>query len=167
MATPIGLTRRLQALHALGWSTNEVARITGLTAATVRRLARAEGSMSPPTEMKILHGYARASARVPHPRDDEHRAELARRRLKAYEQGWAPPYAWDDIDDESATPKGVRRPGNSVPIVGIDEAVLLLQLGVAPLEVARRLGVKPFSLARRLRRAQLHKWASMVERASS
>ena len=167
MATPIGLTRRLQALYALGWTTNEVARITGLTAATVRRLAREQSTSSPPTEMKILHAYARASSRVPHPRDDEQRAELARRRTMAYERGWAPPYAWDDIDDPTATPKGVRRPGKTFPIVGVDEALLLLQLGVAPIEVARRLAVQPQSLARRLRRAQLHKWASLVERSTS
>lgn len=164
MPTRIGLTRRLQALRALGWTTSEVARITGLYRATIRRVTNDERcTVTAPTARAIIWGYARASHRTPPATTERACAAVDQVRRHAIGRGWAPPMAWDDIDDPRETPTGIRRTGSS-EIAGVDEAILLLQLGVAPDEVARRLGVQRSSLGRRLRRAQEHKWAALVER---
>lgn len=164
IVTRIGITRRLQALRALGWSTSQIATITGLYTATVTRITNdPHVRITEPTMRRVVAGYARTETRLPPARDARERQQVAALRNGAQERGWAPPHAWDNIDDPDEQPKGVRT-SSTVFVVGVDEAVLLLQLGVHPSEVARRLGVKRESLARRLRRAKQHKWAAAVER---
>lgn len=164
MATRFGITRRLQALRALGWTNSQIARLTGLYRATIRRIINDPHCMiTPATARAITLTYERAAHHPPQPRTAQQEAAVDQVRRSALDRGWAPPMAWDDIDDPRETPTGIRRPGVSAT-ADVDEAILLLQLGTSPDEVTRRLGVQRASLGRRLRRAQEHKWAALVER---
>lgn len=160
--TRVGITRRLQALRALGWSTMQIARLTGLYPDTVRRITNdPTAPIHPTTARRIVTAYGRAAHHVP-PDSRTHQVQQLRR--DAYGRGWAPPYAWDRIDDPQEAAKGVRDPDEHASIAAVDEALLLLRLGVLPEQAAQRLGVQQASLARRLRRAGETRWARVMER---
>lgn len=163
MLTRVGLTRRLQALRALGWAPSQLARLTGLPVAAVVRLCHDDTTpVTEPDARAIIDVYTRTSARLPPRRTPVEARAVDQARTAAAAKAWAPPFAWDDIDHDQH-PSGVRPVRDHPEVPTVDEAILLMQLRVAPSEVARRLGVKPESLARRLRRAKEHRWARYVE----
>lgn len=103
-ASGVGVVRRVQALAALGWPATEVARLAGLSPAEAARLAVSDpsGRVHPRVAAAVAATYARLHM-TPGP--------SARARARADALGWAPPLAWDDIDDPEQTPTG-RRAGD-------------------------------------------------------
>lgn len=100
-----GTARRLQALHALGYS--------------LARLEREVGCYSLGAIKDVVHGrvvvieaqhavavaeaYERLSMRLPQATNRNEASGITRARNTAKRNGWAPPLAWDDIDtDERA-----------------------------------------------------------------
>lgn len=98
--TPIGIQRRLRALQAIGWSARAVAAEMGTEETTLRNLIRREHPqfVRRAYAERILAAYDVLSAT---PRGGR---GAARARNAAAANGWAPPSAWDDIDDPHEDP---------------------------------------------------------------
>lgn len=145
-----GTTRRLQALAAMGHGLTEVRTITGLPLMTlsVLRSGSVDGT-SPRNHTAVAAAFDRLAMR-PGP--------STRARLQATREGWAPPLAWDDIDDPQETPAHATSP-DGIDHLAIDLAVTgtrlvtltiperhiavtrLAGMGLADTDIARRVGV--------------------------
>ena len=97
----VGATRRLQALGAMGWSMMAVADETGLHFVTLACVQRG-------AQKRIGAQLNRGITDV-HDRLHMTPGPSVRARNDAHRNGWAPPLAWDDIDDPDETPTGVER----------------------------------------------------------
>jgi hypothetical protein len=91
---PTGTRRRLEALAALGWTFGDLAQRFGVDTTTPRKWC-VHPLVARTTAERVKQLY-RDLAATPGP------SERARRR--AVRKGWAPPAAWDDIDDPNAKP---------------------------------------------------------------
>jgi hypothetical protein len=132
---PTGTRRRMQAMAAVGWPLGEQA----------RRLGRGLSNYSKTLDSRwCTAGTARAVAglyeqlsMVPGP--------SGRSRQRAGSLGWAPPLAWDDIDDPACRPKlgsGSRR---LRPLTVAERRAVVHRMwrdGTRDAVVAERLGVK-------------------------
>lgn len=93
----LGARRRVQALAWMGWPNREIARRIGCS----------------PRSLPTLLSRGRISARLAHRIADVYEqlsTVLGPSRIaaaKARQLGFAPPLAWDDIDNERERPKGV------------------------------------------------------------
>jgi transposase len=145
----VGSVRRVQALVALGHSLKDIAEATGLNASTVSNwLNRVGPTVLTETADRIADVYARRCMTVP----QGWIAERARR--KAERAGWAPPLAWDDIDDPNCLPTGVRATGPAEPVAyrDLDEVVVLRAMHCEDLRLTR---AERFDLVRELHRQGL------------
>lgn len=138
----IGVTRRLRALVALGYSQNELCRRSGISPSTLSHLIR--GSVdrtSVETARRVTALYDALSMR---PGPSDYHRNYARR------LGWVPPLAWDDdlIDNPQAKPDlGEKR------TIRWDERYLeLREIGLTDVEILHRWGIQPQSLLRQLER---------------
>ena len=102
--------RRIQALLALGWSAREIAEAGGLPdGRDVTRILNGRTRADEPkwverkTFTAICRAYDRLAMTIPPPK---HARDRDRRRALA--KGFAPPLAWDDIDNPYDHPKGLR-----------------------------------------------------------
>ena len=94
-----GTHRRIEALWAIGWTSADIAKAAGWASPqAVTELMKRECYVFTTSAQTIGIVYDRLSGK-PGP------STTNRRRARA--KGWAPPLAWDDIDNDQ-TPKGVR-----------------------------------------------------------
>lgn len=99
----LGSMRRLQALAFMCYGVKILGAETGLSTRHVWQVRRGDFPvMLKTTHIAIADAFERLSAHV----GPEPKAGLYARRI-----GWAPPLAWDDIDDPAEQPKGLRKPG--------------------------------------------------------
>lgn len=102
--TPVGIQRRLQALTAMGWSMQEIARRTGVDLDGLKRLRRRENP-------KFVREYVATAVLAVYQELSETRAPSSRSSSRSITEarraGYAPPAAWDAIDDLEEKPKGV------------------------------------------------------------
>jgi transcriptional regulator with XRE-family HTH domain len=94
-----GVKRRLEALHAIGWTGQQLADELGITLQAVHRLRTVKRPIYPSTAEKIRGLYERLSSQP------QAGYQADRMRRLALKHGWAPPLAWDDIDDLDEKPK--------------------------------------------------------------
>lgn len=92
----IGTRRRIRALARLGWPAHEVAARSGMTESQVLRAGRKD-RIRRETAEKIRVAYDEMSMRLG---PNRHLS------LWAAARGYAPPLAWDDIDDPDEVPQG-------------------------------------------------------------
>jgi hypothetical protein len=117
----IGAQRRLQALMRLGWSSQRIAIEAGQAHRNhvLRILNGQKGKptnwLQRDTDQWVRDVYDRLCMTVP---DDGY---AARTRAFAERQGWAPPLAWDDIDNDAAPVGKVRHGGFKD---SVDEAMI-------------------------------------------
>jgi len=101
--SPLGTQRRLRALAAIGWRTEDLAERLGMPRRNVHllRTKPRTPTINRTTAERVARLYEQLSGR-PGP------SELTRKRARA--RGWAPPMAWDDerLDDPRARARGVR-----------------------------------------------------------
>jgi hypothetical protein len=140
----IGTQRRIQALHAIGWTLSDVA--AGIDADR-RNFGRIfdQDEVRAETAQAVRDLYRRAWDRPP-AEDTPTAAYWARRaREDAAERGWAPPMAWDDdaIDLPEGRPaKGWQRTRTSWRTADLVADVAELEgQGYRREDAARRLGV--------------------------
>ncbi len=95
----LGTTRRIEALMAIGWTSGHIADLIGVTRSGVRRIKYSR-TVQIGTARRVEAAYDALSGR-PGP------SEMTRGRARSL--GYAPPLAWDDIDNPDETPQGVRR----------------------------------------------------------
>lgn len=97
-----GAKRRIQALCAIGWTQKELAERLGFAKLTLNRLAQGHyETLLVERDKKIRRLYDELSA-IPRFGTPEARKS----RAWARKNGWAPPLAWDNIDDLKERPKG-------------------------------------------------------------
>jgi transcriptional regulator with XRE-family HTH domain len=149
-----GTHRRVQALVACGWSQLKLAERLGMLRSNF-------GTMM--NNAKVHAGTARAVGALydelwdQAPPEAEWRDKIAASRSRNYAaaRGWAPPAAWDDIDDPDASPADGWRRGPDKPLRGAElaaEARELFSLGFSLDEATGRLGVSRDTLQSALRR---------------
>lgn len=88
--------RRLQAMAALGWTSARIAEASSIPEMTVKRILQGRhDSVYRRTDNAVRTFYDAFSGTVPHGRP------AVRARTLASRNGWAPPLAWDDIDNDT------------------------------------------------------------------
>lgn len=109
--THVGTVRRARALAAIGWPGVDIQHEAGLAKKTVVRLLRGDlVTTEHATRRAIADVYDRLWATRP-----ERSKHTVRAERRAAREGWAPPMAWDNVDDPRERPKlGRRDPGAEV-----------------------------------------------------
>ena len=146
----VGILRRIRALHAIGWSGHQVADACGLSVNTLRSIGyHQSGTVHAATAQSVMAGYERLSMAIPEGR------YANRARASARRKGWAPPLAWDDIDDPDEQPAAWQwRPVHLRPAEEmLSELDHLLGLGVSIHQAARQLGVSVGAIEKAQERA--------------
>jgi hypothetical protein len=94
-----GTVRRVRALMRLGWTAARIGEQSGQGRAMVQRLSAAcRPRVNVATERRVRQAFDVLSGSV---------GPSARTAARARRAGWAPPLAWDCIDDPSDRPHGV------------------------------------------------------------
>lgn len=112
----LGTTRRLQALYALGWTEEDIARRLGVSGARVGHLMNGYfPTLYPSTVESVARVYDELCMTVPEDPAPQRRGEVRvheRARRDAARRGYAPPLAFDNIDDPDEQPARVTVRGN-------------------------------------------------------
>ncbi|MEU6552056.1 hypothetical protein ABZ915_17495 [Streptomyces sp. NPDC046915] len=92
-----GTRRRIQALRAIGWSANALATAAGTGDSVIERICNGQPAVRGVVATKIRAVYIELAG-TPAPAG----RSATRAKKHAIANGWAPPGAWDDIDDPAA-----------------------------------------------------------------
>lgn len=107
LVDPVGTTRRLRALIALGWDSRYLGTRLGMSNCTIPRITHDEVTLILVSTREAVRAlYDELALTIP----PEGRVRTMSRG-RARRAGWAPPLAWDDdsIDDPAATPAEYER----------------------------------------------------------
>jgi hypothetical protein len=142
MVPALGPRRRIEALMRLGWTATHIADAAGLRVSTVHNTSQKKYLLRE-NAAAIGRAYDELSMSVGPSR---HTASVAQGR------GYAPPLAWDDIDDPDERPKyGRRDKANPTRLPDVD--ILVAEVNSAGLHiVGERYGVAPASVGQYLNR---------------
>ena len=105
--TPVGIRRRVRALTALGHAAPAIAEVSGLSRSAILTV-RGTGDLAfirRPTATGVRAAYEVMSMTTPAVDSPRGRAVVTRSKALAAKHGWAPPLAWEDIDDPDETPR--------------------------------------------------------------
>lgn len=141
---PRGSIRRLQALHARGWSFSAIGRVLGCSHQNISQILSERALLHPKTAQKVANVYEALWDRQPPLRTPWERNAAVRALNRARRHGWAPPLAWDDIDLDEHAPT-VERDRRLVDDVAVDLAVEGQPVRLSPLE--RRAAVRQLHAA--------------------
>lgn len=140
----LGTRRRVRALAAIGWSQPALAERLGVAQQTLAATLASDGSVTARTARRVQAVYADL---------EQTSGPSTRSRRHAAAQGWAPPAAWDDIDDPTEQPDpttaDTTRPGWRLTRDGLMDCA---SWGMTREQAAHRLGVKAGSIDRWLER---------------
>lgn len=142
----VGTSRRLHALMALGYSTAMIGEELGTPQNAVSAMAKRE-FVTAATRAAVAELFERWCM-TPGP------SEITRRRARM--SGYAPPLAWDDIDDPNAVPD-VGEGRKWVPFM--ERYQELRDMNLTREVIAEKLGIQVESLERTLRRNALKETA--------
>lgn len=135
--------RRLQALIAIGYTQADLAARMGWTPQNIGALVHGR-------RPNCTHGVAKTVSDL-YEQLSANPGPSKRSRALAARKGWAPPLAWDDIDNLDETPTGAA----VVPVrasIDVNEVTWLMQSGETLEVIGKRLGVNPKSIERALYR---------------
>lgn len=156
-----GTIRRLQALHAIGYTFDELEQHLGRPIDLDMITESAEASVTVGYARAVIALYDRLSMRP----QTGPRADTIRQ--AAMMRGWAAPLAWDDdwIDDPARKPTGIRTPEyerirprsendtkKRRSLLDMDELEALIRQGVGVERILEMTGTKADALFRRLER---------------
>lgn len=145
----LGAKRRLRALMVLGWSSQRIAVEAGMSHRNhVWRILHGQNGkptkwIQRQTDAWVRDVYERLSMQIP----EGH--YVNRTRMYAARQGWAPPLAWDDIDNDER-PHGTRESRRDL----LSEWEHLRALGESMHAAAGRLGVTVKAIEKAAERAR-------------
>ena len=98
-----GTMRRLQALHALGYTWRSLAHETGYSLTGLKTVVYGKWDVVEARNAESVRvAYERLSMRLPTSEDPHARSAITSARNSARRRGWLPPLAWDDIDRDEA-----------------------------------------------------------------
>lgn len=139
--------RRLRALYAVGWTPTIIAETSGIKHQTINDLARGRDTVLSTTETAIEAAFRKLIVKTA---PDTMWSRKVRRRAQT--SGWAPPGAWDNIDDPHEHPQGTPgRDDNRWEHLHHDVEELAHQ-GHTRTQIAERLGRKWASIQDTYRR---------------
>lgn len=92
----IGASRRTRALYAIGHGRDSISATCGLSVCTIGQIAN--------SRYTLIDGRVDAAVRLAYRLLADSQGPSLKARRRAESQGWAPPGAWDDIDDPAAMP---------------------------------------------------------------
>lgn len=145
-----GTARRIQALAAIGWSYPLIAARLGVKTPRVGHLARQmHDRVTRTVHNQVAAMYRELCMKTPPQGTRAERYAVTRAKASAAANQWAPPLAWDNIDDPTDTPKGV---GHARGHADPEEWLLLVRAGEDPGRAARRVGVTLSAISRAARR---------------
>lgn len=135
LASSVGIVRRLCALQAIGWPDQAIAERLGCTKQAVSWLRCGNRTTANRETRAAVDRVYNELSGTPGP--------SAQARRTAQRRGWAPPLAWDDIDDPDAQPdygeshdwRWDRRAGRS------EKVAELTREGLTAEQIAEHLGV--------------------------
>ena len=154
-AGSVGISRRLRALVAIGYSSAQLSDMVGIHPSYVSKLMNnTRPRVNADTANRVYSLYDRLCM-TPGP------SQAARDR--AHRKGWMPPLAWDDetIDDPEARPN----PGHQERIGFVERYREERDCGHTDLQICTRWGIQPGSLLRQLIRYDLEPSAELVAEA--
>lgn len=137
-----GTRRRLQALVCLGYNWKLLGQHVGASENMIKRWAERDAPgayVFRDTADKVGAVYERLSMKLPPLGTTADRIAAAKARNRARRAGWAPPLAWDDVDDPDEKPTGWRYEDADRREVLRD----LADMGLGITEASRRLRLKP------------------------
>jgi hypothetical protein len=143
-----GTIRRLQALARLGWSGDHLHTHTGIPRMTLSDLTNGKWQRIRIHLADTIDAAYREHEHTPGP--------STQARTRAGKKGWAPPAAWDDIDDPNERPKGLGGPKHSATEHVLTEVNHLADQGLDFETIAEALDRQPAALERFLQRHQQH-----------
>ena len=146
-----GARRRIQALSAIGWPMHWLDEKLGRKHSYCSKLTK-QRWIGPRVSRRIRALYEELwDKRPPHasPRD---RYSIRRTRSEAAAKGWAPPMAWDDIDDPSEEPSSPKLTREEELAGQLEDIQMLLETCDTTYQIADRLGIQRESLLARIRR---------------
>lgn len=154
--TTVGMVRRIQALHHLGYSCAHVARFADCSRETLQEALRDPGRA--PGSRRLREAVAAMYEQFWNVQCPDSIRITNRARNRAAREGWAVPLAWDDetIDDPNARPQGMQKE-SSRPKSDVDEAAVVRAMGgdrtlslsmAERAEVSRRLRAAGWSFSR-------------------
>ncbi|MEZ0090042.1 hypothetical protein [Streptacidiphilus sp. EB129] len=131
----IGAMRRLRALYALGHAHTELVRRSPVSSSSIEEIISGQNkSITVGADRAIRRLYDDLSMTV---------GRSTKTRLRARREGWAPPLAWDDIDDPQAVPDlGERAPR---PAAVAEDVAFLEALGIDRDRIAERLDFRSWN----------------------
>lgn len=138
----LGTQRRIQALHAIGWSLSEIARRIGVTRSQMDRVLKRSHVFARTARATVV--LFRELCMTPGP--------STRARLAAKRKGWPPPLAWDDIDDPDETPGGESEADGNWKLAEFEH---LRSLGVSEFHALRQIGISKSGLENIIKRRRL------------
>lgn len=148
----VGSIRRIQALQYLGWSVPKIAEHVGISDRHLYNLHR-HPTIYTSTAAAIAAAYERLAMLLPPETTTGERISAVRARNHARRNGWAPPLAWDDIDDPSERPNV----GHSTSLYRASELAAewdhLRRSGVTIDAAAKQLGVSVGAIEKAVERA--------------
>jgi hypothetical protein len=139
----IGTRRRLQALATKGWSLRYISQLMGVSLDRAWQLAVGmDGeNVSVANAERVARVYEELWNKEAPRRTKGERVVYVRTVNRARQNGWAPPAAWDDIDDPEEQPQGLegyRKPSQDELM---DEIAVLRSFGESEERIAQRLGL--------------------------
>lgn len=133
----LGAKRRLQALQVLGWSANALAQQSTLSRQIIQSIGTYP-TIYTTTHDEIVRLYEALSMTHPPEETPGQRHSVTKVRRLAARRGWAPPLAWEDIDDPAEQPaKVVRRDWHKVARDDVDEVVVERLLALRQVDSTR------------------------------
>lgn len=125
---PTGAVRRLRALAWMGWSSADLAPLTGIQSEHLGRIRAGRKTwIRPATHAAIARAYDELWDQQPPIRSGKAKSAPLRARLHARRRGWLSPLAWDDIDTD---------PGPAVSDVAVDVDEIAVDLACSGQPVA-------------------------------
>ena len=147
---PTGTMRRLQALMTLGYSIKNLGERLDILPANMRPLVRGTRGVRLTTAKKVAALYEQLWDQPRTATTHHEKVAVSRALNYARQHDYAPPAAWDNIDNPDEQPTGTRTEDSTK--WQVEDVEHLLNLGVPAHEIAARLGLKPISLYDILRR---------------
>ena len=139
----VGTRRRLQALARMGWTIRMVAAECGLPESTLGYAATSNTTVWQSTHDAVAAVYDRISGTVGP-------SQLGRTR--AANAGWAPPLAWDDIDDPDEVPE--LRTDDGPRVLPVEDVAELVAQGLDQYQIGERLGWHHDTVRKAMRRME-------------
>jgi len=101
-----GTKRRLQALITAGYPMRWLGEWIGCPPGTMSTMVGPSKKVTIRNKERVEALYERLAYKTPHPTTTRSKAAVTRAKRVGEKRGWAPPLAWDNIDDPQERPKG-------------------------------------------------------------